>query len=224
MGAEVLCFLTYAAALNVYGLWKCLLIARAAETQRFVISANTSPGFEVCPTHIISPQGEILREVTEKGDIAKVIGWEINLAEVQNGVIQRSREDVVKVVYRNHYSDAEVRGERGGKDDADIQGELFSDIDRHAEMDQNRMQQITHDRETPSSDRPTGDDVTQVRPGELVDKVDIPPKRRPADEDPTVDPEQRMEDVCAETVAQKDSSDVPKGGSLNEIFDPSGKA
>ena len=53
--------------------WKSHLVSRAAETQRFVLSANTAASAQLCPTMAVAPDGQIMGEiVSEKPEMLRV--------------------------------------------------------------------------------------------------------------------------------------------------------
>jgi len=76
--------------------WRAHMISRAAETQRFVLSANAISQTQLCPSAIISPKGEVLKEV--RGQQTKLQTAEIDLDEVSNWVLDQARSDLVQVV------------------------------------------------------------------------------------------------------------------------------
>jgi predicted amidohydrolase len=73
--------------------WKSHLISRAAETQRFVLSANNAAPEQVSPTLAVAPDGQVLGEmVSAELGILRV---ELDLSKVSNWYLDQSRTDVV---------------------------------------------------------------------------------------------------------------------------------
>lgn len=81
---------------NGPGLWRSHLVSRAAEIQRFVVGANNAAIDQGCPSLIIAPSGRVLAEATV-GDVSTVTA-QIDLAEVEDWVIEQARSDVVSIV------------------------------------------------------------------------------------------------------------------------------
>jgi len=75
--------------------WRSHLVSRAAETQRFVISANNAGEEQKCPTMVISPKGKVLGEVISSGFAELHI--EFDTAEISNWYLDQCREDVIKI-------------------------------------------------------------------------------------------------------------------------------
>lgn len=73
--------------------WRSHLVSRAAETQRFVISANVAAAKQMCPTIVIGPDGQVLAEVVS-GDLA-VLKVELDLSLVSNWYLDQCRTDLV---------------------------------------------------------------------------------------------------------------------------------
>jgi predicted amidohydrolase len=73
--------------------WKSHLVSRAAETQRFVLSANNAASKQICPTMAVAPNGQVIGEIVSP-DI-KVLRVECDLSKVSNGYLNQSRSDVV---------------------------------------------------------------------------------------------------------------------------------
>jgi len=73
--------------------WRSHLVSRAAETQRFVLSANNAAPEQVSPTIAIAPNGFILDEiVSEEKCILKVA---IDLSQVSDFYLSQAQDDVV---------------------------------------------------------------------------------------------------------------------------------
>ena len=75
--------------------WRSHLISRAAETQRFVISANNAAPEQVCPTMIIDPNGFVLAEMVSAR--AGALRAELDLAQISNWYLDQCRTDVVAI-------------------------------------------------------------------------------------------------------------------------------
>ena len=75
--------------------WRSHLVSRAAETQRFVLSANNAAQKQVSPTVAVNPGGEILAEIIS--DQMEFMRLEIDLAQVSDWYLDQSRYDVVKI-------------------------------------------------------------------------------------------------------------------------------
>lgn len=93
-GAQVFAYLTNAVGDDaVYPVWKSHLISRAAENQRFILSANVAEPAQKCPSMIISPKGKVLWEADSHEP-----EWHratLDLAEVSDWYLSQSRQDVV---------------------------------------------------------------------------------------------------------------------------------
>ncbi|RPI91587.1 MAG: hypothetical protein EHM40_15335, partial [Chloroflexi bacterium] len=75
--------------------WKSHLVSRAAETQRFVLSANNAAAEQVSPTIAIDPDGRIIGEVVSPE--LDVLRAELDLSKVSNLYLDQSRTDVVAI-------------------------------------------------------------------------------------------------------------------------------
>jgi predicted amidohydrolase len=96
-GAEVFAYLTNAVGDDSGSLapvWRSHLISRAAENQRFVLSANNAAGGQKCPSMIVAPDGRVLWEVL--ADSIAVERCEIDLAEVSDWYLSQSRDDLLQ--------------------------------------------------------------------------------------------------------------------------------
>jgi predicted amidohydrolase len=76
--------------------WRSHLVSRAAETQRFVLSANHAAAGQLSPTMIIDPSGLALDEITsaEPGSLR----LQLDLSLVSDWYLQQCREDVVTII------------------------------------------------------------------------------------------------------------------------------
>jgi predicted amidohydrolase len=73
--------------------WKSHLVSRAAETQRFVASANNAAAQQVSPTILIGPDGLVIGEIVSAE--TKILCATLDLSQVSNQYISQSRSDVV---------------------------------------------------------------------------------------------------------------------------------
>jgi omega-amidase len=64
-GAQLIFHLNHGLADNatVFNTWRAMLVARAAENQRFVVSANASSFRQHCPSMVIAPDGTVIAEL-----------------------------------------------------------------------------------------------------------------------------------------------------------------
>ncbi len=95
-GARVLFYLTNAANPNEpAGVWRSHLVSRAAENQRFVVSANIPDPAQHCPSMIVSPRGEVVAELPPGQ--SGLLRHTIDLAEVSDWYLGQRRTDVVRL-------------------------------------------------------------------------------------------------------------------------------
>lgn len=80
---------------NFQPVWKSHLVSRAAETQRFVLSANKAAPEQVSPTIAIGPEGHVLAEIVSTEP--KVLRVSLDLSKVSNLYLEQSRSDVVAI-------------------------------------------------------------------------------------------------------------------------------
>ncbi len=76
-------------------IWKSHLISRAAETQRFVLSANNAAAEQVSPTIAIGPDGRVLGEVVSTE--LEILRVKLDLSKVSNLYLDQSRTDVIAI-------------------------------------------------------------------------------------------------------------------------------
>jgi predicted amidohydrolase len=76
-------------------IWKSHLISRAAETQRFVLSANNAAPKQASPTIAIAPDGQILAEIVSAE--LNMLRVELDLSKISNWYLDQSRSDVVTI-------------------------------------------------------------------------------------------------------------------------------
>ena len=73
--------------------WKSHLVSRAAETQRFVASANNAAPQQISSTILVAPDGQVLGEIVSAE--SKALRATLDLSQVSNQYISQSRADVV---------------------------------------------------------------------------------------------------------------------------------
>jgi predicted amidohydrolase len=99
-GAQVFLHLDNAVGIDtVQPVWRSHLVSRAAETGRFVLSANNAAPKQICPTIAIAPSGQIMGEIVsaEPG----VLRVELELSQVSDMYLVQSRSDVVAFASKN---------------------------------------------------------------------------------------------------------------------------
>lgn len=97
-GAQVFIYLTNAInAQKQLAVWRSHLVSRAAENQRFLLSANTAHAMQNCPTMIIAPDGSVLQEVVSEQ--RTILRATIDLAMVSQWYLDQCRNDVVALHY-----------------------------------------------------------------------------------------------------------------------------
>ncbi|MDR6317737.1 carbon-nitrogen hydrolase family protein [Actinoplanes couchii] len=98
-GARFFAYLTNAAnPREPRGVWRSHLISRAAENQRFVLSANIPHPDQHCPSMIVDPRGEVLAELPP--GTPGLLRHTIDVAESGDWYLGQRRQDVVAVTYR----------------------------------------------------------------------------------------------------------------------------
>ncbi|MDQ2714071.1 MAG: carbon-nitrogen hydrolase family protein [Chloroflexota bacterium] len=99
-GADLFAYLTNATNPGEHlSVWRSHLVSRAAENQLFVVSANTAHPLQHCPTMIISPRGEVLREVVS--DRTETLRQRISLVDNANWYLNQCRTDLVNLTYQD---------------------------------------------------------------------------------------------------------------------------
>lgn len=98
-GADVFVYLTNAVIGRSFSVWRSLLISRASENQRFLISSNNAHSNQQCPTMLIAPGGEVIEEVVS--DKLVTLRAIIDLEKVSNWYISTMRNDVVRLAQGN---------------------------------------------------------------------------------------------------------------------------
>jgi predicted amidohydrolase len=75
--------------------WRSHLISRAAETQRFVLSANNAAPEQNSPTIAVAPDGQVLGEILS--DRLEVMRVDLDLSLVSNWYLDQCRTDLVTI-------------------------------------------------------------------------------------------------------------------------------
>lgn len=78
--------------------WKSHLVSRAAETQRFVLSANNAAVKQICPTIAIAPNGRVAGEIISP--YTGILRVELDLSEASSWYLDQCRSDVVVIQAR----------------------------------------------------------------------------------------------------------------------------
>ena len=93
-GAEIFVHLNNAVGdETLVPVWRSHLISRAAENQRFVLSANNAQPEQKCPSMIVTPGGQVIWEaLSAKLDMMR---YTLDIAEVSNWYLNQSRDDIV---------------------------------------------------------------------------------------------------------------------------------
>jgi predicted amidohydrolase len=80
---------------TLQSVWKSHLVSRAAETQRFVLSANNASFKQLCPTIAVAPDGQVVGEIVspELG----VLRVDLDLSDTSSWYLDQSRSDVVVI-------------------------------------------------------------------------------------------------------------------------------
>lgn len=95
-GAQVILHLNNATGDDLYQpVWRSHLISRAAETQRFVLSANNAALRQTGPTMVVAPDGQVIDEIVSAS--LKTLHVELDLSQVSNRHLEQSRADVVAI-------------------------------------------------------------------------------------------------------------------------------
>ena len=96
-GAKVILHLNNAVGTDRFQpVWRSHLVSRAAETQRYVLSANNAAQQQVSPTIAIAPSGHILgRESFRAGPVRRI---ELDIRQVSNWYLNQCRNDVVDII------------------------------------------------------------------------------------------------------------------------------
>jgi predicted amidohydrolase len=99
-GAKVILHLNNAIGIDtVQPVWKSHLISRAAELQRFVLSANNAASKQISPTIAIAPNGQVMGEIVSAE--VGVLRVELDLSKVSNLYLNQGRSDVITIAPGN---------------------------------------------------------------------------------------------------------------------------
>lgn len=95
-GAQIILHLNNAIGDSSYQpIWKSHLVSRAAETQRFVLSANNAAAEQISPTLVIAPDGRVMAEVVSAE--LEILRVRLDLSKVSNLYLDQSRTDVITI-------------------------------------------------------------------------------------------------------------------------------
>ncbi|MCP4417680.1 MAG: carbon-nitrogen hydrolase family protein [Chloroflexi bacterium] len=107
-GSEVLFYLTNAIGDNtVVSVWRSHLISRAAENQRFIISANNAHKQQKCPTMIVAPSGNVVAEITSPN--IEVLRKRIDLSNISDWYLDQARTDVIKMTSNSTWENTSMK-------------------------------------------------------------------------------------------------------------------
>jgi predicted amidohydrolase len=84
---------------TVQPVWKSHLISRAAELQRFVLSANNAASKQISPTIAIAPNGQVVGEIVSAE--VGVLRIELDLSKVSDLYLNQNRSDVITIAPGN---------------------------------------------------------------------------------------------------------------------------
>lgn len=93
-GARLILHLNHGLTDNatVFDTWRAMLVARAAENQRFVVSANAASMRQHCPSVVIAPDGAVLAELLA-GD-TEVRRMDLDLDQTADWYLDQRRRDL----------------------------------------------------------------------------------------------------------------------------------
>jgi len=95
-GAQIILHLNNAISnSSQYRVWRSHLISRAAETQRFVLSANNAAPGQLCPTMVVAPDGNVLAEIISPSQ--GYLHQELDLSLVSDWYLSQCCEDIVRI-------------------------------------------------------------------------------------------------------------------------------
>ncbi|MBK9924223.1 MAG: carbon-nitrogen hydrolase family protein [Anaerolineales bacterium] len=95
-GAQIILHLNNAVGEDRFqSVWKSHLVSRAAETQRFVLSANNAAIKQGSPTIVVAPDGLVMGEIVSAE--LEILRVELDLSEASNKLLDQSRSDVVAI-------------------------------------------------------------------------------------------------------------------------------
>ncbi|RSL28841.1 carbon-nitrogen hydrolase family protein [Salibacterium salarium] len=94
-GSEIIFYLTNTLGSEHLPVWNSHLISRAAENQRYIVSSNITSKEQGCSTMIVSPKGNIVKELVS--DIETIERISINLEYNSDWYLSQSRTDLVNI-------------------------------------------------------------------------------------------------------------------------------
>ncbi|MEW5869265.1 MAG: carbon-nitrogen hydrolase family protein [Chloroflexota bacterium] len=98
-GAQVILHLNNATgSSHEQPVWRSHLVSRAAENQRYVLSANCAADQQKSPTLAVAPSGQVLCEIVSPG--LEIARQELDLSQVSNWYLDQSRQDLVCLAER----------------------------------------------------------------------------------------------------------------------------
>jgi predicted amidohydrolase len=77
---------------TVFDTWRAMLIARAAENQRFLVSANAASPRQHCPSMVIGPDGAIIAELP--ASTTQVLRVDVDLDRTADWYLDQRRRDL----------------------------------------------------------------------------------------------------------------------------------
>ncbi len=77
---------------TVFETWRAMLIARAAENQRFLVSANAASSLQHCPSMVIAPDGAVVAELP--AGATQVIRVDVNVDHTADWYLGQRRRDL----------------------------------------------------------------------------------------------------------------------------------
>jgi predicted amidohydrolase len=79
--------------------WRSILVSRAAETQRYVLSINSAAPDQICPSLAVAPDGMLMGEILS--DRAEVLRVSLDLVRVADVYLTQNQADVVEVSWKD---------------------------------------------------------------------------------------------------------------------------
>jgi predicted amidohydrolase len=99
-GAQVIAYVNNAiGSTSGDAVWRAHMISRAAETQRYIVGANTAAPDQTAPTMIVAPDGAIAEQAPIGATTA--ITAALDLSKVSDWVLSQARDDVVTTTLRH---------------------------------------------------------------------------------------------------------------------------
>lgn len=86
--------------------WRSMLVSRAAETGRYVLSANNGAEGRQGPTIAVAANGQLLGEIAHRGSATLRVS--LNLSFVSNWYLDQSRSDIVAIQETNGLSSSDA--------------------------------------------------------------------------------------------------------------------